>query len=48
MIALIAIVSAVVYALIPFRTQHLKAPSFRQSPYQTSAYSGRANAGTGS
>jgi hypothetical protein len=48
MIALIAIASAVIYALIPFRPQHLKAHSLPQSPHQTSAYSGRANAVIGS
>jgi Protein of unknown function (DUF3040) len=45
MIALIAIVSTVIYALVPFRPQHLKAPSAPQSPHQTSAYSGRASTG---
>jgi hypothetical protein len=44
MIALIAIVSTVIYALVPFRPQHLKAPS---SPHQTSAYSVRASAEAG-
>jgi hypothetical protein len=46
MIALIAIVSTVIYALVPFRPQHLKAPSNTQSPHQTSAYSGRATSST--
>jgi hypothetical protein len=45
MITLIAIVSTVVYALVPFRPQHLKAPSTPQSPHQTSAYSGRPSTG---
>ena len=47
MIALIAIISAVVYALIPFRPQQVKTPGAAQSPHQTSAYSARANAETG-
>jgi hypothetical protein len=51
-IAVIAIVSVMVYALVPFRSQHLKAPSAPQSPHQTSApasaYSVQANAGTDS
>ena len=52
-IALIAIVSVMVYALAPFRPQHLKTPSAPQNPHQTSAsrqsssYSGQPNAGTG-
>jgi hypothetical protein len=47
MIALIAVVSAVIYVLVPFRPQQLKAPSTPQSPHQTSAYSSQADAGTG-
>jgi len=57
MIALIAVVSAVIYALVPFRSQQVKAPSAPQSPHQTStsisrpppqasAYSARATAGS--
>ena len=44
MIAVIAVVSAVIYALVPFRSQ-IKAPSTPQSPHQTSAYSAQASAG---
>src|SRR5215469_979513 len=47
MIALIAIISAVVYVLVPFRPQHLKAPGTPLSPHQTSAVSGRVNTGMG-
>ena len=36
-IVLIAIVSVVIYTLVPFRPQHLKTPSAPQSPHQTSA-----------
>ena len=46
MIALIAIVSTVVYVLVPFRPQHFKAPSAPQSPHQTSAFSDGAGAGS--
>jgi hypothetical protein len=47
MIALIAIISAVVYVLVPFRPQHLKAPGTSLSPHQTSAVSSRGNIGAG-
>jgi Flp pilus assembly protein TadB len=46
MITLIAIVSAVIYMLVPFRPQHLKAPSAPLSPHQTSAFSGQVSTGT--
>jgi hypothetical protein len=45
-IALIAVVSAVIYALVTFRSQ-VKVPSTPRSPHQTSAYSAQGGAGSG-
>lgn len=47
MIVLIAVISAVIYVLVPFRPQHFKAPSGSLSPHQTSAVSGPVSTGTG-